>query len=83
MLVHTLLFQPTRKFSIETGEPSSPTSKTLKGKRKAPSDRKENGNSASKQYKVAYVNESEKEASTLLDDINLPGMDKVVSTAIM
>lgn len=69
--------QPTRKFSIETGEPSSPTSKTLKGKRKAPSDRKENGNSASKQYKVAYVNESEKEASTLLDNINLPGMDKV------
>lgn len=78
-----LIFQPTRKFSVETGEPSSPTSKTPKGKRKAPSDRKENGNSAPKQYKVAYVNESEKEASTLLDDINnIPGMDKVVSIAI-
>lgn len=73
--------QPTRKFSIETGEPSSPTLKTPKGKRKAPSDLKENGNSAGKQYKAAYVNEGEKEGITLLDDINLSGKDKVVSIA--
>ncbi|XP_066154057.1 uncharacterized protein [Euwallacea fornicatus] len=66
--------QPTRKFSIETGETSASSPRAIKGKRKIPLDYKEND--GPKQYKMAIVGDSIKDDSIFPSNPNLNSDDK-------